>query len=199
MLDARSPAPLSLAAVRRRESMREEHKEHKEHRRIAKLMDYYIDKTNSFWSSIENKPRSMISGRIQKEYGVRAGMPDIIAFQRRNGRTRTVFLELKSRRGVVSVNQKQIRLELERIGAHWWLIRSARSGLVALYRSGIIFRRPFTPPRLPRWEEPVRDPKKTIWAPSVLAQWQSEKREQRARYQARIATDHAAGAAAPPA
>jgi hypothetical protein len=184
--------PQSLAVVRRRATVREEGKEH---RRLAKLLAYYIDRNNTFWTSIENRPLSLISAVVQKKRGVRAGMPDVAVFHRRGGRIKIVFIELKSRRGVMTDNQKQVRTELLRIGARWWLARTARAGVEALHRSGVVFRHDWTPPRLEPWEGPSADPVKLPWAPSVLEQWKQEKREQRRRYQARIAAERAAAAA----
>ena len=48
-----------LSVRRRRESAREESREHI---RLAKLLNYYLDPETTFWSSLENKPRSAISG-----------------------------------------------------------------------------------------------------------------------------------------
>src|SRR5262249_18857528 len=45
---------------------------------------------------------------------------------RRDASTIVVFIELKSRRGVASKVQKQIRLEMLPTGAKWWMARSAR-------------------------------------------------------------------------
>jgi len=44
-------------------------------------------------------------------------------------------VELKSRAGVASKTQKQIRAELLPAGAVWWLARSARAALMALHCS----------------------------------------------------------------
>jgi hypothetical protein len=194
MLDAGPQAPQSRAAIRRRESVREEGREH---RRLAKLLAYYIDQSNTFWTSIENRPLSLLSGLIQKQRGVRAGMPDIAVFHRRGDRTKIVFIELKSKRGTVSDAQKQVRVELLRVGCKYWLARSARGALAALVRSGVRFRHPWQPPQLAQWEGPFPDPtKKMPWAPSVLAQWKQEKREQRQRYLARMTARQNEGAAA---
>jgi hypothetical protein len=39
-------------------------------------------------------------------------------------------------------------------GVRWWMCRSARSALTALYRSGVPFRRPWNQPPLEKWEGP---------------------------------------------
>jgi hypothetical protein len=40
-------------------------------------------------------------------------------------RGKPIFVELKSRAGVASKAQKQVRLELLSASADWWLVRSA--------------------------------------------------------------------------
>jgi hypothetical protein len=166
--------------------------ESREHRKLAKLLAYYLDPETTFWSSLENKPRSAVSGLLQKLNGVRSGLPDVLVIYRR----KTIFIELKSKRGVVSKGQKQARVEILQAGAKWFLTRSARAALTALHRSGVVFRHPWRPLPLPPWQGPFPDPtKKMPWAPSVLAQWKQEKREQRQRYLARITTQRSAAAA----
>jgi hypothetical protein len=193
VLNGRPHVPQSLAVARRRTAVREEGKQH---RMLAKLLNYYIDPNNTFWTSIENRPLSLISGVVQKKRGVRSGMPDVAVYHRRGGRIKIVFIELKSRVGVLSDSQKQVREELLRIGARWWLVRSALAGVEALYRSGVVFRRDWPPVRLAPWEGPAADPKELPWAPSVLAQWRREKRRSRLRCKARLAAQRAAAPAA---
>ena len=50
-----------------------------------------------------------------------------------------IFVELKSRAGVASKTQKQVRVELVLAGAVWWLALSADAGLMALHLSGVVF------------------------------------------------------------
>ena len=69
-----------------------------------------------------------------------------------------IFVELKSRRGVASKTQKQIRLEMLPVGAMWWMARGARAAMMALHLSGVVFRRHWKPPRLRPWEGPFADP-----------------------------------------
>jgi hypothetical protein len=40
--------------------------ERREHIKLAKLLNYYLDPTTVFWSSIENRPVSAVSGMYQK-------------------------------------------------------------------------------------------------------------------------------------
>jgi hypothetical protein len=63
-------------------------------------------------------------------------------------RQKPIFVELKSRAGVATKAQKQLRLAMLAAGADWWLVRSARAALMALHLSGAVFRRKWKPPRL---------------------------------------------------
>jgi hypothetical protein len=180
------PAAERLSARRRRVSQREESREH---RRLAKLLAYYLDPETTFWSSLENKPRSAVSGLLQKLNGVRSGLPDVLVIYRR----KTIFIELKSKRGVVSKGQKQARVEILQAGARWWLTRSALAALTALHRSGVVFRHPWRPRQLPLWQGPFPDPNvKMPWAPIVQAEWREAKRREAARRRAQRAAKRAA-------
>jgi hypothetical protein len=95
----------SLAVRSRRESRREEWTEHI---KLAGLLDNYFDPSCTFWTSLENKPLSVISGIFHKRRGVRSGLPDVLVIFY----GKPIFLELKSRRGVASKVQKQIRTEM---------------------------------------------------------------------------------------
>jgi hypothetical protein len=53
-----SAAVESLAVRRRRESRREEWNEHT---KLAWLLEKYLDPSCTFWTSLENKPLSMIT------------------------------------------------------------------------------------------------------------------------------------------
>jgi hypothetical protein len=55
-------------------------------------------------------------------------------------RTIPIFVELKSRCGVASEAQKQVRTTMLPVGAKWWTARSARAAMMALVRSGVVFR-----------------------------------------------------------
>ena len=61
-----SAAVEMLAVRRRRESRREESTEHI---KLAALLDKYLDPSCTFWTSLENKPLSMLSGLFQKRRG----------------------------------------------------------------------------------------------------------------------------------
>jgi hypothetical protein len=196
-----SSEAIALAVRRRRESMR---RERLEQVRLAEMLARYLDPELSFWSCVENKPRSKVSGAIQRRAGVKSGFPDLfVAFRRKRSPrcpTRVVCIELKSHSGLASPAQKEIRLEMVKAGVRWWMARSARSALAALYRSGVPFRRPWRPPQLERWEGPWEDPTQRLpQHPAVAAQRRAARQRwldrQRARDTAKLAAegDEAAG------
>jgi hypothetical protein len=166
----------SFAAQRRRESQRQEWTEQT---RLAEMLDEYLDPADTFWTSLENKPLSRLSGIFQKRRGVRSGLPDVQVIWR----GKSIFVELKSRAGVASKVQKQIRAKLKPAGADWWLARSARAALMALHLSGVVFRRHWKPPRLKPWEGPFADPAQRLpQAPDVAARRRAARRRWRANH-----------------
>jgi hypothetical protein len=170
-----SEAAGSFAAQRRRESRREEWAEQT---KLAEMLDKYLDPADTFWTSLENKPISRLSGIFQKRRGVRSGLPDVQVIWR----GRPIFVELKSRAGVASKAQKQIREKLTPAGADWWLARSAPAALMALHLSGVVFRRLWKPPRLKPWEGPFADPYQQLpQAPDVAARRRAARQRWRAR------------------
>jgi hypothetical protein len=62
-----SAAVETLAVRRRRESR---HEERQSHIALAALLNKHLDPACTFWTSLENKPLSMISGIFQKRRGV---------------------------------------------------------------------------------------------------------------------------------
>jgi hypothetical protein len=193
-----SIAPETLALRRRRESRREEATEQI---KLAALLATYLDPSCTFWTSLENKPISAVSGMLQKRRGVRSGLPDVLVMYRRDTSTIVIFIELKSRRGVASKVQKQIRVEMLPVGAKWWMARSARAALMALHLSGVVFRRQWKPPRLKPWEGPFADPTQRLpQEPRVAAQRAAARKRWRERQRAceaaklAAAHDDAAGA-----
>jgi hypothetical protein len=141
-------SPAAQAALAARKKSRR--LEFREHMRLAQLLDRYVDPETTFWTSLENRPRSWLSGLMARRRGVRSGMPDVLILF--GGRL--IFIELKSRSGVLSKVQREVRLRLLKAGAEWWMVRSARAGLAALCRSGVIFLRPLREPALGAWEGP---------------------------------------------
>ena len=171
----------SFAAQRRRECRREEWNEQT---KLAALLTKYLDPTCTFWTSLENKPLSQLSSTFQKRRGVRSGLPDVLVIFCQ----KPIFVELKSRAGIATKPQKQLRLEMLPAGAVWYMARSARAALMALHLSGVVFRRAWKPPRLKPWEGPFADPTQRLpQAPDVAAQRRAARRRWRARRRARAA------------
>jgi hypothetical protein len=189
----------SLAVQRQRESRREEFAEQV---RLAEMLAAYLDPTCTYWTSLENKPRSAVSGALQRRRGVKPGLADVLViFRQQSGSVLVVFVELKSRRGVASKAQKQARAEILPAGALWTMARSARAAMVGLYRAGVKFRGSWEPPPLEPWEGPFADPNQRLpQEPSVAAErraaQQRWRQRQRARKAAKLAAerDDAAGA-----
>jgi hypothetical protein len=181
-----SAAAESFAVQRRRESRREEYRVHT---KLAELLPKYLNPACTFWTSLENKPISRVSGMFQKRRGVRSGLPDVLVISR----GKPIFVELKSRRGVASKTQKRIRTELLPAGADWWMARSARAAMTALHLSGVVFRRQWKPPRLQPWEGPFADPTRRLpQAPDVAVRRRAARRRWQLRARAREAAKLAA-------
>ena len=105
----------------------------------------------------------MTSGAMRKRRGVKPGVPDVLIWYL----GQSITIELKSRRGQCSPSQRSAREALLRAGALWWVARSARAAMCALYESGLPFRtivhedgtlECWQQPELPAWEVPKRDP-----------------------------------------
>jgi len=169
-------AKVESFAVRQRRASRRQ--EWTEQTKLAEMLPRYLDGKCTFWTALENKPLSPLSGMFQKRRGVRSGLPDVLVIFRQ----RPIFVELKSRRGVASKVQKQIRSELLPSGATWWMARSARAALMALHLEGVIFRRKWKPPRLEPWEGPFADPTRRLpQAPEVAAERAAARKRWRLR------------------
>jgi hypothetical protein len=170
-----SAAAQSFAVQQRRERRRQEWGTQT---KLARLLTVYLDPETTFWTSLENKPLSRISGLFQKRRGVRSGLPDVLVLYC----GKPIFVELKSRAGVATKMQKQVRVELLPAGATWWMARSARAAMMALHLSGVVFRRRWKPPRLKPWEGPFADPHQRLpQAPDVAARRRAARRRWRAR------------------
>ncbi len=150
-----------------------------------------LDRGCTCWSSLENKPRSRLSGMIQQRRGVKSGVPDVFVIQRQAGARLVAFVELKSRAGLASPTQKQFRLEVLAAGAQWWMARSANAAMMALHLSGVQFCRPWVPQPLQPWEGPFDDPNKrlpqeqTVAAErqATLRAWRQRQRDRKAQQQ----------------
>jgi hypothetical protein len=181
-----SAAAESFAVQQRRESRREEWQEQM---KLSAMLDKYLNPACTFWTSLENKPISRISGIFQKKRGVRSGLPDVFVLH--SGKP--IFVELKSRAGVASKTQREVRAELLPAGATWWMARSARAAMMALHLSGVAFRRHWKPPRLRPWEGPFADPTRRLpQAGDVAARRRAARRRWRARQRVREAAKLAA-------
>jgi hypothetical protein len=193
MTDGRATA--SLAVQRRREGRREEWNEQT---KLAALLREYLDPARTYWTALENKPLSQMSGVFQRRRGVKAGIPDVeVIFRQPSGGVLIVFLELKSRRGVASKAQKQARAEMLPAGALWYMARSARAAMTALYLAGVAFRRPWEPPPLEPWEGPFADPHQRLpQAPEVKAERAAAYKRYRERQKAARTTEPAPAEAA---
>jgi hypothetical protein len=189
-----SAAAESFAVRRRRESRRQEWAEQT---KLAEMLDKYLNAADTFWTSLENKPLSLLSGLFQKRRGVRSGLPDLLVIWR----AKPIFVEIKSRAGVASKAQKQICAKLKLAGADWYLARSGRAALMALNLSGVVFRRKWKPPRLKPWEGPFADPTRRLpQAPEVAAErkaarkrWRLRQRTARETAKLAVERDDAAG------
>ena len=157
--------------------------------RLAALLQHYLDPSTAFWSALENQPRTRLAGILQRRRGTRAGLPDLIVICGRP----PVFVEVKSRAGIASKAQKQVRQELVAVGCHWWMARSARAALVALHRSGVEFRGAWEPPAdLRPWEGPFDGSEKRLpQHPAIAARQRQYARRWRERQRVRelAATD----------
>jgi hypothetical protein len=180
---SQSAAAVAFATRRRRETRRLEWAVQTQ---LAGMLGRYLDPALSFWSCLENRPRSMLAGVLQRGRGINSGFPDLfVSFRRKLSprcRTYVVFIELKSRSGIASRSQKEIRLQMLPTGGRWFLARSAPAALTALYRSGAPFRQPWKPPRLERWEGPFEDPTRRLPTHPLV---RIERRAARERWKAR--------------
>lgn len=72
--------------------------------------------------------RSKYTGALMKALGQRAGIPDLLLFIKGG---RTVFIELKTDRGIISKNQDNCHADLTRLGFDVYIIHAAdvRSGV----------------------------------------------------------------------
>jgi hypothetical protein len=146
------------ASYAQRQRQRGQQYERHEQRHLAELLTQLIVPGTVFWTSVENRPRSAVSGLYQRLAGVRSGFPDVMFLRADHP---PLFLEMKSLSGTLSKVQRRVRLELLAQGCAWFMARSALGALVALHRAGVEFRQqngqPWQPPQLPDWEQPLED------------------------------------------
>jgi hypothetical protein len=131
--------------------------------KLAALLDTWLDPACTFWTATDPVAPSVASGFLRKRRGLKPGVPDCLVWYR----GKSITIELKSRRGTCSRSQRLVREALLRAGAQWWVCRTARAAMWALYKSGVPFRtivhedgpiERWQQPELPAWEMPKRDP-----------------------------------------
>jgi hypothetical protein len=156
-----------------------------EQEKLAEMLSRHTDPETTWWTSLENRPRSKASALGQRRRGVRSGIPDVMVVFRR----RLIFIELKSRSGIASKAQREVRAELLKAGAGtFWLARGAFSAMVALCREGVVFREPWTSPLLEPWEGPFTGAEEQLpQAPETAAQRRAAVQRWRARQRDREA------------
>lgn len=151
-----------------------------------------------FRTSLENLPRSARAAFFQRRRGVRSGLPDVlITFRdRQEGIGKAVFLELKSSRGVLGPAQREVALELQASGMPWYLARTARAAMTALYREGLRVKHWRPPAQLQAWEGPFADARcKLPQHPAVRAEQLAGQRKYREQKRARRLAERAAARA----
>ncbi len=154
--------------------------EWQEQKKLARLLDKWLDPACTFWTATDPVAPSALSGAIRKQRGVKPGVPDQLILYR----GKLIAIELKSRCGKCSPPQRAVREDLLRAGARgWWVCRTARAAMWALRKSGVKFRTRanddgsldrWQSPRLPAWEVPKRNPQERRprapeWRPEVAA------------------------------
>ena len=154
--------------------------EWQEQKKLARLLDKWVDRTRVWWTATDPVAPNAISGAIRKQRGIKPGVPDIVVWFDR----RSTTVELKSRHGKCRRAQRMAREGLLRAGAQWRVCRTARSALWALYESGVPFRtivhedgmnERWQQPELPAWELPKRNPherrpRAPEWEPEAAAE-----------------------------
>jgi len=154
--------------------------EWQEQKKLARLLDKWLDPACTFWTATDPVASSAFSGAIRKQRGVRPGVPDVLVWYR----GKSIGLELKSRRGQCSPSQRSVREALLRAGVQWWVCRSAHAAMWALRKSGVKFRtivhedgtiECWQQPKLPAWEVPKRNPHERRpqapeWEPEAAAE-----------------------------
>jgi hypothetical protein len=126
--------------------------EWQEQKKLARLLDKWLDPACTFWTATDPVAPSAASGAIRKQRGVKPGVPDILVLYR--GKLTTI--ELKSRHGKCSPPQRAVREDLLRAGARgWWVCRAACAAMWALRKSGVKFRtRANDDGTFERWQSP---------------------------------------------
>jgi hypothetical protein len=166
------------------------HGEWRTQTRVAELLKRHLP-AGCFATALENSPRSPCAGLLMKLRGTRAGLPDVWIIWRGE----SVFVELKSRSGIASKVQRQIRDEVLAAGVKFfWLARTPRACLLALHLSGVPLVG-WKPPKepLPAWEGPFANPHARLPMHPVVAREraaaQQRYRERRREREAALAKE----------
>jgi len=174
-------------AVRGRRRARQQ--EWQVQRVVARMLSRCLPQ-GCFATALENAPRSAFAGQMARLRGTRAGLPDWVFVWRGAGkrpRPVIVCIELKSRAGIASKAQRQVRDELVAVGCKYWLARAANAAMTALHLSGVPVRN-WTPRPLAPWEGPFRDPYARLpMHPAVRRERQAAARRYRERRRQRDA------------
>jgi hypothetical protein len=100
--------------------------EWQEQKKLARLLDKWLDPACTFWTATDPVAPSALSGAIRKQRGVKPGVPDQLILYR----GKLIAIELKSRGGKCSPPQRAAREGLLRAGARgWWVCRTARAAM----------------------------------------------------------------------
>jgi hypothetical protein len=101
---------------------------------VAAYLDCALP-VDAFWTSIDSAGRGPIAGARMKRRGVKRGLPDILVIWHN-----TIWIELKSKAGRLSVEQKAFRDLVVIAGAGYAVCRSTDEVEWALLRFGIPLR-----------------------------------------------------------
>lgn len=98
--------------------------EHSIQAAAVKYMTWALSGEVEFFS-VSNNPRSAVTGALEKQRGMKAGVGDICIFGLRGaGETFIGFLEFKSEKGRQSPKQKEWERRCSETGAEYAVIRS---------------------------------------------------------------------------
>jgi hypothetical protein len=113
------------------------------HVTVAELLDWCLLST-AFYTTFPagyGKLSKATSGKL-KAKGMKAGMPDILVFQRwgHGETTKVIGLELKAGSNSVSAAQRYTHAMLQVVGVRVYVVRSVEEVMAALHQAGISHR-----------------------------------------------------------
>lgn len=112
------------------------------HLSVAELLDWIL-KPPTFFTTFPagyGRLSKGMSGKL-KAKGMKAGMPDIMIFDRYGTVTKVVGLELKVGRNTTSAAQRTTHANLQAVNAKTYLVRNLNDVIAALDMSGIDYKR----------------------------------------------------------